>query len=84
MPRFERDIEVQGGQYFVTGNYDIKYEDASFSHEFGVEHRTEVIIENVEIEYVAMVDQDGEEKELIPDQKLREMLVESVQEIFGG
>ena len=78
--RFEKDIVVHGTQYLVVGSYSERIVDDSFSHEFGVQRCCHAEIENIELEYCAMVDPDGGEQEVEPDKYLLELIKESLSE----
>ena len=56
---FDKFIQHDGKEYYVTGTYTSRYVDDSFSHEFGVEHRGHHEVEDFEIETISLDTPDG-------------------------
>lgn len=81
---FDRDISIRGIQYRITGTYSEKWVDDSFSHEFGVHHCGHNEIQDVEIECVTVVDQDGGEAEIYPDSFLKAEIIEELSGVLVG
>lgn len=79
---FDRDIEIHGVQYRINGTFNERYIDESFSHEFGIHRCGHYEISDVEIDCVAVVDQDGGEAEVYPDTFLKAAIIEELNGIL--
>lgn len=76
---FEYEIE----EYFICGTLDLqfKWEDQSFSHEFGIEYCGDWKLQSVEdinIEYFGWVDNDGEDYELELTNKQLDYIIRNI------
>lgn len=65
-------------EYRVVGTYREKMADASYSHEFGVEVIMHREITDIYLDNVYIIDEEGEQVEIVPDKHLESELNEKL------
>jgi hypothetical protein len=74
-------VSVDGTTYWVECDYDTKIEDRSFSHLFGIERRSILVVDDIDIHSVTLFD-GGDDREIAYNPELWEKLKEELYEVI--